>query len=67
MANKFNYRYEFGEPQIDKNEKFILLNWQAPIAVFNSWARMHEYINSNDFIKYNSPLNLSFKIIKEIL
>lgn len=62
--NKFNWNYNNEPPTLKDNQVFILLNWQAPLAVFNNWNTMHEYINSEEFVKYHDSVNLSFRIVE---
>ena len=62
--NKFNKPYI----PLKENEKYILLNWQCPKAIFNNWQTMINYINSDDFI-FNCSMckpNLDYKIVKEL-
>ena len=63
--NKFNWNYNNEPPILKDNQVFVLLNWQVPHAVFNDWNTMHEYINSEEFVKAHDSVNLSFRIIKQ--
>lgn len=60
-VNKLSY---FEEPTLKDGEKFVLLNCHKVLAIFDSWECMHEYINSDDFIKNHPYSDLDFEIVQ---